>query len=347
MIVFLDVNTLWRRKFADALALKTEVLACAPASSRRNPAGVADFAVRLPRGWASGLAWFAMPILLRKIRKRLGAYPDAFVLTSPHYLPLARRVRDRVRIVYYCSDDYRSYRGWGSARMKRAERALCRVAHLSIFVSEALRRRAVAEYGICPTRTRVSPNATEPRFGATNAPHPTAGDLKKPVFGAAGVLNSRIDFAFLLAIADDPRVGSLALVGPVDSEIAGDPEVSALLALPKVYSFGMQPHDAMPAWMAAFDVAVIPYAATDFNRFCSPMRLYDHLALAQPIVASPHCEQVTARREVLSGDVPDVGRLIGLALSATAEDRRQQIETWDDRVETLRQSEVARFLFPQ
>ena len=231
--------------------------------------------------------------------------------------------------------------------MLRTERALCRAAHLSIFVSEALRRRAIAEYGICPTRTIVSPNATEPRFGTTHSPHPAAGNLTRPVFGAAGVLNSRVDFAFLLAIADDPRVGSLALVGPVDGELTNNPEVSALLAHPKVHSFGMQPHETMPAWMAVFDVAVIPYAATGFNHFCSPMRLYDHLALGQPIVASTACEQATARADVVSGDVADLARLIGLALSATVEAPHRKIETWDDRVETLRQCEVARFLFPQ
>ena len=349
MIAVLDVNTIWRRKFADALGRQTSILLCAPFSGGHASADTDVLPIRLIRGWAGPLAWLSMPWLLQRVARRARSHGglSTIVVTTPHYLPLAQRAARHAAIVYYCSDDYRSYRGWNADRMERDEAALCRIATLSIFVSEALRTRAVAEYGLDPAKTRVSPNATEPRF-AEPQPRPDAiAGLVGPVFGAAGVLNTRISLEFLAAVATDPRVGSLALVGPVEAALEGDPALERLRADSKVHFFGAQPHADMPQWMAAFDVAVIPYAATPFNYFCSPMRLYDHLAIGQPIIATPHCDQVTARSDVLTGDAAALPELVAAALVAHANGRTPRPESWDDRVDALQKSPVAGFAFPQ
>jgi hypothetical protein len=269
------------------------------------------------------------------------------VVTTPHYLGLARRAVARSTIVYYCSDDYRGYAGWDPLQMERDERILCRIAALSIFVSEKLRRRAVQEYGLDPAKTFVSPNATEPRFAGAMKRRSDVAVLPGPVFGAAGVMTARIDLAFLMAIAEDPRVRSLALVGPVGTELEGDPMLARLRADPKVHFFGAQPHAAMAEWMASFDVAVIPYAATPFNDFCSPMRLYDHRAIGQPILATPYCDQISSHPDVLTGTIDDLPELIGQALAAADVGRRPIVETWDDRIAALRKSAIAGILFRQ
>ncbi|BCA60734.1 glycosyltransferase [Sphingomonas sp. HMP6] len=350
MIAFFDVNTIWRRKFADALRRTAgEVLLVAPSSGVSDLIESDTLSIRLIRGWAGPMAWLAMPWLIQLIERSRGGVATV-VVTTPHYLPLARRAARRSTVVYYCSDDYRSYAGWNAARMARDEAALCRIATLSIFVSEALRARAVAEYSLDAAKTQVSANATEPRF-AEPQPRPDAiaelAALAGPVFGAAGVLNTRIDLEFLAAVAADPRVGSLALVGPVEAALEGDPTLARLRADPKIHFLGAKPHAEMPQWMAAFDVAVIPYAATPFNHFCSPMRLYDHLAIGQPIIATPYCDQVAKRGDVLTGDIVAVPGLIAAALDTHAKGRTPRIETWDDRIDALQKSPVAAFLFPQ
>lgn len=350
MIAFLDVNTIWRRKFADALHRRSNAaLLLAPTSGPTAPLPPPTIAIRLPRGWAGGLAWIGMPMLLRHIARLAEPHGGAstIVVTTPHYLPLARRAAQRSAIVYYCSDDYRSYAGWNTARMTRDEAALCRIASLSIFVSEALRARAVTEYALDPAKTRVSPNATEPRFAESYAKPAGIAALPGPIFGTAGVLNTRIDLDFLVAVAANPHVGSLALVGPVEAALEENPTLERLRADSKVHFFGAQPHGDMPQWMAAFDVAVIPYAATPFNHFCSPMRLYDHLAIGQPIIATPHCDQIATRAAVVTGDIAAVPALVEAALDRLNGGRIQRIETWDDRVDALAKSPVAGLAFPQ
>ena len=350
MIVFFDVNTIWRRKFADALARRVAEIVLVAPSAEPGPPDPEILSVRVMRGWAGPLAWLTMPWLLRRIKRiARGRHQklSTIVATTPHYVRLARAAAEHSQVVYYCSDDYRSYAGWNAAHMERDEAALCRAAALSIFVSEALRARAIVEFALDPRKTFVSPNASEPRFAVAYARPADIAELPGPVFGTAGVLNGRIDLAFLAAVAADPRVGALALVGPVEADLERDPALEHLRADPKVHFFGAKPHDEMPVWMAAFDVAVIPYAATAFNRFCSPMRLYDHLAIGQPIIATPHCDQIAARADVLSGEIDALPALILSALMAVAKGRCSKLETWDDRIDALQKSAVAGCLFPQ
>jgi len=342
MIAQFDVNTIWRRKFGQALRRRyPDTLLFAPRSFGSQPAlpdeqGLVP--VSLPPGWASRSAVVAMPLFHHRAKiaaSRKGAI-DTAIFTSFHYLPLAKRLRRRARIVYYCSDDYRGYTGWGGDAAIAKEAELCRIADLSMFVSVALRDRAVTEYGLDPATSLVVPNASEPRFTEAASRPPELTSLPGPVFGTIGVFNDRIDFGFLDRLAASAEVGSLALVGPVHgSEDAGG-AIARLRGNPKVHWFGPRPHAEIHAWMAGIDIAVIPYAPTQFNHFCSPMRLWDHLAIGQPIIATDACDQIARQEGIFV--VPPGGALdhaIRSAKTAAGGGRRPYLESWDDRVASL------------
>src|SRR5437660_796600 len=121
MIAQFDVNTIWRRKFGEALRRRyPETLLIAPHALGTKAEDQCDggVAISLPPGWASKTSAIGMRILqwrTQALAIRRGGRIDTAIFTSFHYLPLARRLRDRARIVYYCSDDYRGYAGWGGA----------------------------------------------------------------------------------------------------------------------------------------------------------------------------------------------------------------------------------------
>jgi hypothetical protein len=341
VIAQFDVNTIWRRKFGDALQRReTSTLLLAPYSftSRANTTatGHGINRIALPPGWAGRTAALSMPILghrAKSLAARKGHRIDTAIFTSFHYLRLARTLQSEARIVYYCSDDYRSYSGWGGESSIALEAEMCRLATLSIFVSAALRDRAIAEYRLDPTRCIVAPNATEQRFAETVVRPPAIGALPGPVFGTIGVFNDRIDFDFLEAVAQSPETGSLALVGPVDAALDTNATIKRMRSNPKIHWLGAQPHSEIHAWMAGIDIAVIPYAPTQFNHFCSPMRLWDHLAIGHPIIATGACDQIarqpgifvtSTRRDELDQNIRD-------AKAAAAAGRRPHLETWDDR----------------
>ena len=136
-------------------------------------------------------------------------------------------------------------------------------------------------------------NASEPRFfpdTSAVASDLPCRDLPRPVAGVVGGIGDRLDLDLLRRCAEVDALGTLLLVGPLPD--APSAEMRALLAQPKCVAVGAQPHDEIHRWFQCLDVALIPYARTEFNRFCSPMRLFDHLASGLPIIALDSCDQV-------------------------------------------------------
>jgi hypothetical protein len=107
-----------------------------------------------------------------------------------------------------------------------------------------------------------------------------------------GGVNHRLDFELLECVSRIAALGTLLFVGPVAKESREDVQ-RLQRASNKVLFLGSKPRDELPAWMQLLDVALIPYRATEFNRFCSPMRLFDHLASSRSIVATTACPQIS------------------------------------------------------
>ena len=308
-IAFIDGNTIWRRRLAEALAdIGEDVTLVCPRGwgrpdpdvpSNRGSLRVVD--VGLPPGWASTCAWPAQSYLAASLLARIGR-DTVVVVTTPHYLPFVRMIRHRCPAVYYCSDDYTSYRHWKRDATEQAEAALVAACELSLFVSDALADRAAHRYGVKPDRLGVSMNATEPRFlnDDGHAEIPLLAPLPRPVVGVVGVVNERLDLGLLLEIAGLPALGTLLFVGPVDPQTESRSELLRLRTLPNVLFAGPQPHHELHRWTSALDVALIPYATAPINHFCSPMRLFDHVASGRPVVATAACPQVRIMKPYVS-----------------------------------------------
>jgi len=316
MLIAADINTLWHRRPFEALGPVVPVLGLAPMDplmawrryrwpvrriSAAGDAGFSPLPVLLPPGWASRYADTALPRLWKKAIawcKARGTKPQGLFVTSPHYLPLVAAVRNELPCYYYCSDDYRSYSGWSGDEMKEKEGALVSQVNHAFFVSQQLAEWAVTDYGISVDKVSVSMNATEETFlqpveaaeiREIFDAHPR---LRRPVAGVVGGVNDRLDFELLHACAELPELGTLLFVGPVE-----DLQSAALQQLrrhPKCLFVGRQPHIELPRWLQLLDAALIPYRNIGFNRYCSPMRLFDHLASGRPILATDACPQVTA-----------------------------------------------------
>jgi glycosyltransferase involved in cell wall biosynthesis len=316
LLIAADINTLWRRRPFEALAQATSVLGLAPMDPLvawrkhrwplRQISGACDahfslLPVLMLPGWASGRATKVLPRLWMKALawcQARGEKPQGLFVTSPHYLPLVAAACNEVPCYYYCSDDYRSYSGWSGDEMKEKEGALMSQVDHAFFVSQPLAERAVADYGMPNAKVSVSMNATEELFmqpveaAEIRAIFDTNPRLRRPVAGVIGGVNDRLDFDLLLACAELPELGTLLFVGAVE-----DSRSQALRRIrqhPKCLFVGKQPHAELPSWLQLLDVALMPYRHTEFNRLCSPMRLFDHLASGRSIVATDGCPQVLA-----------------------------------------------------
>ena len=263
---------------------------------------------------------------------------------------MPRLCGSRLPVYYYCSDDYADYAGWGGQQVKKAEHKLVGgVAH-SFFVSRVLAERAISNYKVSADRVSVSPNATGKAF-LQQVPAESMQELlglyprlRRPLLGVVGGVNDRLDFDLLEKCLDLPELGSLVIVGPVHPGLVA-PGWERIKRHSKCVITGARPHRELPAWMQMLDVALIPYRDTPLNRACSPMRLFDHLAAGQPIVATHHCQQIIDYAAVVEvgGSILEVLQLLknrlNLPSDGTGRETRLAIarqNTWEIRAASMR-----------
>ncbi len=278
---------------------------------------------------------------LRRLVRRL-PQPVALWIYDPCTARLARACGDAA-VVYDCVDDYSEQTADPRTRafVGRSDRQTARAADLVFATARSLFDRHRQQN---PSTFHV-PNvgdfdhfspAADRSFAA-----PETRELPRPVVGFVGnITAAKVDLDLLEALASARPDWTLLLVGPVraDAQHAFD----RLVRLPNVHWAGPKPYGEVPRYVAALDVALIPYLANGYTRSCFPLKTYEYLAAGKPVVATGLPE--------LSGVSPDVALADGIdALVAVVEaglarqgddDRERRIRvaaanTWDGRVDRL------------
>ncbi|HEX3466502.1 MAG TPA: hypothetical protein VHT05_00205, partial [Candidatus Elarobacter sp.] len=170
------------------------------------------------------------------------------------YTPMLRGLIDALDarpVVYDVMDELAQF-DFAPAGMAQNERAVLDRADLVFTGGRSLHAKRAG----LGTKVRCEPSGVEPeRFSADVAPHPLLAQLRGPVLGYAGVIDERIDIALIAALADAFADGHVVLVGPV---VKLDP--AALPRRANVHLTGGVAYDALPSWLAGFDVALLPFA---------------------------------------------------------------------------------------
>ena len=260
---------------------------------RRDPAG-GPVAAREVRAKLAGAA------LLRRARdlcvtfspdviyERYSLFGRAGLLLSKELrLPLVLEVNAPL------TEEQAEHRGLAfRAAAERAEQAILGSADRIVAVSPAL-ASWLSTRGVEPGRITVLPNAVDPkRF----RPQPEAakrlrGQLGlngQPVVGFLGTLKPWHDAQALLeALAHlPPALDARLLVVGDGPERANLQVAAARLGVDRNVAWaGSVPHDSVPAYLSAMDVAVVPYADSESFYF-SPLKLFEYQAAARPVVAA-------------------------------------------------------------
>jgi glycosyltransferase involved in cell wall biosynthesis len=165
--------------------------------------------------------------------------------------------------------------------------------------------------------------------------------LPRPVLGFSGnFLPTKVDFDLLETLAARRPDATLLLIGPARPDTRE--RVERLAALPNVRWLGAKAYAELPAYVAAFDVAVIPYVANAYTRSCFPLKLFEYLAAGKPVVATGLPELAGMEPDVvLASGVDGVDAAIDSMLERrSAEDAARRVElasqnTWESRAERL------------
>jgi UDP-galactopyranose mutase len=106
--------------------------------------------------------------------------------------------------------------------------------------------------------------------------------LGSPCLGFFGVVDERMDLSLVAALADSHPEWSIAIVGPV---VKIDP--AELPQRPNLHYLGSRDYEQLPAYLAGWDVALMPFAINESTRYISPTKTPEYLAGGRPVVSTP------------------------------------------------------------
>ena len=259
-----------------------------------------------------------------------------------YYTPMAlefSRHLEPVVTVYDCMDELSAFQGAAPELIGMEQRLFGRAdvvfaGGASLFEAK---RRQHANVHLFPSsidlkhfsRARL---ALEDPEDQAHIPHPRIGFF--------GVLDERLDGELLAAVAARNAAWQFVLIGPV-AKISPD-------QLPKaanIHYLGQKAYEALPSYLANWDMAMLPFAQNASTRFISPTKTPEYLAAGKPVVSTPIRDVVRPYGELglveIAGDAESFAAAIKKALGREDEewlasvDRHLSGMSWDKTFEGM------------
>lgn len=106
-------------------------------------------------------------------------------------------------------------------------------------------------------------------------------DLPHPRLGFFGVIDERMDIDLLAELAAARPSWQLVMIGPV---VKIDP--ANLPQRPNIHYLGGKNYQELPAYLAGWDIAMLPFARNESTRFISPTKTPEYLAAGVPVIST-------------------------------------------------------------
>ncbi|RYE51444.1 MAG: glycosyltransferase family 1 protein, partial [Hyphomicrobiales bacterium] len=249
---------------------------------------------RLPKVWDEKQCRDGLGQLLR-LMMRLNKIVDPILwFYSPTMYSFARGT-EAAAVVYDCMDELANFR-FAPANLKQIEAELMQRADLVLTGGTSLfeaRRHSHDNIHAFPSGVDIAHFAAA-RSGI--AAEPAMVDLPGKKLGYYGVIDERIDLGLLERVARARPEWSIVMVGPL-AKLGQD----ELPRVPNLHFVGPRPYADLPRCLAAWDVALMPFAINDATRFISPTKTPEYLAAGLPVVSTPIVDVVASY-----GDLPAV-----------------------------------------
>ncbi len=200
-----------------------------------------------------------------------------------YYTPMALRFTDHIRgstVIYDCMDELTAFRS-APTLLAELEPRLLRTADLVFTGGHSLYESKRRHHPRC----HPFPSSVDVRHFARGREQgvdpPDQERIGHPRAGYCGVIDERIDLELIQGIADARPELQLVLLGPVQKL-----RESALPQAQNIHYLGRKGYQELPAYLAGWDVALMPFAHNDATRFISPTKTPEYLAAGRRVVST-------------------------------------------------------------
>lgn len=217
-------------------------------------------------------------------------------ISTPAWVPWLDHLRYDA-VIYDCIDapevhvgrgSAAAYRQWHDRLAHRADVLVAVSEHLADRLRETTGRNAL----LCHNGVDVEHFIQAGRRDVSNHPRLTPGvdnwlawrrqHTRARVAGFVGSIDSWVDTELIGRTARTHSNIRFVVAGPSRQRKLNEP----LHALPNITLLGPLHYDLVPAVMHTFDVGLIPFKPGEVTACADPIKLYEHFALGQPVLAT-------------------------------------------------------------
>lgn len=184
-------------------------------------------------------------------------------------------------VVYDCMDELTLFKG-ASQELLAQENELLSAADVvytggkSLYESKKLKHHNVycfpSSVDVDHFSNQGKPEKTKPEDIA---------NIPTPIVGYYGVIDERIDLELIKNAAAKSPNFSFVMIGPICKIDEND-----LPRAENIYYLGMKSYDQLPAYLACFDIAMMPFALNDSTKFISPTKTLEYMSAYKPIIST-------------------------------------------------------------
>jgi glycosyltransferase involved in cell wall biosynthesis len=248
---------------------------------------------------------------------------------TPMALEWSRGVQAKA-IVFDCMDELSAF-AHAPASLLAREQELLQRADLVFTGGHSLYEAKKHKH----PRVHAFPSSVDAEhFGRARARQSEPSDqasIPRPRVGFFGVIDERMDLELVAGLARSRPDWHQVLIGPVVKI-----DSASLPRAHNIHYLGMKGYGDLPAYLAGWDVAYLPFARNDATRFISPTKTPEYLAAGRPVVSTSIADVVRPYGErglVTIADTPEeMASALDNALAVSDESWLRRV---DDHVSNL------------